>query len=68
MPMRMASTKLHRGPHGVVSQFAMSNAKNSQINETQFVAESRLFSICDTVRLKYYKKQPSKNNNNNRQN
>jgi hypothetical protein len=37
--------------------------KGSQINQTQFVAESRILASCGTTRLKYHPKQPSKNNN-----
>jgi hypothetical protein len=63
IPTRMASTKLHRGPHRGVCQFrcrtqglTKSAKRNSLLNLT-------FFASCGTTRLNITGKQSSKNNN-----
>jgi hypothetical protein len=55
IPMRMASTKFHHGPRRRVCQFALSKAKGCK-SQTQFVAKSLFFGLCDIARLKYHQK------------
>ena len=46
-------------PAAGVCQFALSSTNH----QTQFVAESRILAWSGIVRLKFHRKQPSKNNN-----
>jgi len=46
IPIQMASSKLHRGPHRRGMSIRAVQRKDTQINQTQFVAESRIFSIA----------------------
>jgi hypothetical protein len=45
IPMQMASTKPNRGPYRGVRQFRCRTQGLIKINQTQFVAESRIFGI-----------------------
>jgi hypothetical protein len=46
IPMHMASTKLNRGPRSLVCQFVHCRTQGLANLQTQFVAESQLFSVA----------------------
>jgi hypothetical protein len=50
IPMRMASTKFHRGPHRGVCQFALSNAKTHKSAKRNSLRDLAF----RTTRLKYH--------------
>jgi hypothetical protein len=45
IPMQMASTELHRGPHSGVCQFRRRTQGLTKLNQTQFIAEYGNFCI-----------------------